>query len=72
MTVDNLPSELPKSATEHFGNVLSEYIIPEVLQDEKSVVLHNATICEGGKLTQGFEYLSDFCVHVPKFGTCDT
>lgn len=19
-----------------------------------------------------FEYLSDFCVHVPKFGTCDT
>ncbi len=60
MAVDNLPSELPKSASEHFGNVLREYIIPEVLQDEKSIVLHNATICDNGKLTERFEYLKEF------------
>lgn len=60
MTVDNLPSELPKSASEHFGHVLSEYIIPEILQEDKSTVLLHATICENGELKDRFKYLHDF------------
>ncbi len=60
MTVDNLPSELPKNASEHFGSVLGKHIIPEILKAERSTILQNATICEGGKLTKAFEYLSDY------------
>lgn len=60
MTVDNLPSELPKNASEHFGNVLSKHIIPEILKADRSIILQNATICEQGKLTEQFEYLSEY------------
>ncbi len=60
MTVDNLPSELPKNASEHFGNVLSKHIIPEILKAGRSTILQNATICEQGKLTEQFEYLSEY------------
>lgn len=60
MTVDNLPSELPKNASEHFGNVLSQHIIPEILKANRSTILQNATICENGKLTEQFEYLSEY------------
>lgn len=60
MTVDNLPSELPKNASEHFGNVLSKHIIPEILKADRSTILQNATICENGKLTEQFAYLSEY------------
>jgi len=60
MTVDNLPSELPKNASEHFGNVLGKTIIPEILKADRSSILQNATICENGKLTDQFSYLSEY------------
>lgn len=59
MAVDNLPNELPRDASEFFGNKLIKYIIKE-LQAEKSDILDRATICEKGKLTPPFEYLSDY------------
>ncbi len=60
MTVDNLPSELPKNASAHFGDVLGQHIIPEILLAERSTILQNATICEKGKLTKGYDYLSEY------------
>lgn len=59
MAVDNLPNELPRDASEHFGEHMIKYIIPEMLK-EKSLMLDRATICEKGKLTSYFEYLSDY------------
>jgi saccharopine dehydrogenase (NAD+, L-lysine-forming) len=59
MAVDNLPNELPRDASHHFGEHLIKYILPELL-NEQSDILNRATICEQGKLTAPFEYLSDY------------
>lgn len=59
MAVDNLPNELPKDASSHFGEHIIKYILPELLK-KKSKILERATICEGGQLTSYFEYLSDY------------
>ena len=59
MAVDNLPNELPRDASRHFGEHIIKYILPELLKNE-SAILDRATICEQGKLTDTFEYLSDY------------
>lgn len=59
MAVDNLPNELPRDASAHFGEHIIKYILPELLKDS-SKILDRATICQNGKLTPQFEYLSDY------------
>ena len=59
MSVGNLPNELPKDASEEFGEMLSLHIIPELFSAH-SRLLEEATITRGGNLTAHFEYLSDF------------
>lgn len=60
MAVDNLPNELPRDASMHFGNHLEKYILPELLKIEKSDIIMRATICKNGKLTPSYEYLGDY------------
>jgi len=60
MAVDNLPCELPKDASEGFGKVFSDKIIPAFFNNDKDEVLQRATICENGKLTSKFSYLEDY------------
>ena len=59
MAVSNLPTELPKDASEGFGNMLVEYVLPE-LQKPNSAIIQAATICKDGKLTTDYEYLADY------------
>ena len=59
MAVDNLPNELPRDASDMFGDHIIKYIIPELLAAE-SPMLARATICENGKLGPNFQYLSDY------------
>lgn len=59
MTVDNLPNELPRDASQHFGSHLEKHIIPELLQGESDII-ERATITHNGKLMMRFEYLSDY------------
>lgn len=59
MTVDNLPNELPRDASEAFGEMFMEYIIPELLKEE-SEMLTKATIATNKNLGPHFEYLSDY------------
>ena len=59
MAVDNLPNELPRDASEHFGEHMIKYIIPELLKEE-SEMLDRATICKDGRLTSYFDYLADY------------
>lgn len=59
MAVDNLPNELPRDASFHFGEHIIKYVLPE-LSKEESMILKRATICEEGKLGAWFEYLSDY------------
>ncbi|MCC6369673.1 MAG: alanine dehydrogenase [Bacteroidia bacterium] len=60
MAVDNLPCELPRDASDDFGKDLSERVLPHLFGDDKDTVIKRATICEGGKLTSNFDYLSDY------------
>lgn len=61
MAVDNLPNELPRDASESFSKALEDNVFPELMgQGFQSEILKNATICENGKLTEGFSYLQDF------------
>jgi hypothetical protein len=59
MAVDNLPNELPCDASQYFGTHFEKHILPEILSGD-SDILRRATICENGKLTKKFEYLSDY------------
>lgn len=59
MAVDNLPNELPRDASAHFGEHMIKYILPELLKNE-SAILERATICQNGRLTPHFEYLDDY------------
>ena len=60
MAVDNLPCELPKDASEGFGEMFLEHVIPAFFNDDQKGVLKRAKISEGGKLTERFKYLQDY------------
>ena len=60
MAVDNLPCELPKDASEGFGTVFLEHVIPAFFNNDKDQLLARAKITENGKLTHRFAYLQDF------------
>ena len=60
MAVDNLPCELPKDASEGFGEMFLEHVIPAFYNDDKDGILARAKMTENGKLTPRFQYLQDF------------
>lgn len=60
MAVDNLPCELPRSASEEFGRDLIDKIIPALVIADKDGVIKRASITRGGKLTEYFSYLEDY------------
>lgn len=60
MAVDNLPCELPKDASEGFGEMLMEHVIPAFFNDDKDGILERAKITENGKLIPKFSYLQDY------------
>jgi len=59
MTIDNLPNELPRDASEAFGEQFIEHILPE-LTNPNSMVLERGTIAANGKLGKHFQYLMDY------------
>jgi alanine dehydrogenase len=59
MAIDNLPNELPRDASEDFGNMLMSRIIPE-LKKQHSKILDSATIAANGKLNKPYTYLADY------------
>ena len=60
MAVDNLPCELPKDASEGFGEMFLENVIPAFFNNDKEGVLERAKMTENGKLTERFSYLQDY------------
>jgi saccharopine dehydrogenase (NAD+, L-lysine-forming) len=61
MAVDNLPTELPKEASEDFGNQLIKNILPHLLTDDREGVIGNGseTTLEG-KLNERYNFLMDY------------
>ena len=60
MSVDNLPCELPRDASQSFGEQLIENVLADFLTSGQSPVIDGAMITSGKKLTSNFEYLSDY------------
>lgn len=63
MTIDNLPNELPRDASNYFGDQFIINILPElqaIERGEKSKILERATITRNGQLTPKYEYLKDY------------
>ena len=60
MSVDNLPCELPKDASEGFGEMFMKYVIPAFFNGDKEGILERSKMTENGKLTKRFEYLQDY------------
>ena len=59
MAIDNLPNELPRDASEDFGNMLMSRVIPRLLK-EWSTTINKATIALDGKLNEPYSYLQDY------------
>jgi alanine dehydrogenase len=61
MAVDNLPCELPRSASEEFGKDLIDKVLPVLLKEpDQDDIIKRAMITENGKLTASFSYLEDY------------
>ncbi|MCK7591482.1 NAD(P)-dependent oxidoreductase [Subsaxibacter sp. CAU 1640] len=60
MAVDNLPCELPKDASEGFGEMFLENVIPAFFNNDERGILKRAKITENGKLTERFKYLQNY------------
>ena len=61
MAVDNLPCELPKDASEGFGDAFLEHVIPAFFDEDQNRVLERAKITtNNGQLTERFSYLKDY------------
>lgn len=60
MSVDNLPCELPKDASEGFGEMFMKYVIPAFFNGDKDGILGRAKMTENGKLTPRFAYLQEY------------
>lgn len=60
MAVDNLPCELPKDASEGFGEMFLKYVIPAFYDNDADGLLERAKITENGQLTSRFAYLQDY------------
>ncbi len=60
MSVDNLPCELPKDASEGFGKTFLDHVIPAFFNNDKDGILERAQMTDNGKLTPRFEYLQEY------------
>ncbi|KQC34313.1 alanine dehydrogenase [Nonlabens sp. YIK11] len=66
MAVDNLPCELPKDASEGFGDMFIDRVLPAFFNNDADGILERARMTtHDGKLTHRFEYLEDY-VYEPK------
>lgn len=61
MAVDNLPCELPKDASEDFGNELIKSVFPHLFGDDPDNIIGRGSETDlNGNLTTYFAYLNDY------------
>jgi len=60
MSIDNLPCELPRSASEEFGRDLIDRILKPLFEGDADGIIERATIAEKGRLTPLFSYLQEY------------
>ena len=64
MAVDNLPCELPRSASEEFGRDLIDRILKPLLAEDPEGIIERGTITKNGALTLAFSYLQDYVLAI--------
>lgn len=60
MTVDNLPNELPRDASEDFGTQFIQYVIENLLDDKNNMINQASITTKEGKLNKPYVYLSSY------------
>jgi len=61
MSIDNLPCELPKDASEDFGNELLRHVLPRLFgEDPDNMIAKGSQTNLDGELTEGFKYLENY------------
>ena len=61
MAVDNLPCELPKDASEDFGNDFIQFVLPHFFNGDTDRVIERGSETNlEGELMPGFTYLEDY------------
>jgi hypothetical protein len=61
MAVDNLPCELPRDASDGFGQELMEHVIPLLVLGDADDILDGASETTlAGELNEPFLYLADY------------
>lgn len=60
MAVDNLPCELPRDASEGFGEMFLQHVIPAFFNGDKDGILKRAKMTDNGMLTPHFKYLKEY------------
>jgi hypothetical protein len=60
MAVDNLPCELPRDASESFGEMFIKHVLPSFFNNDKDGILKRSQMTSDKKLTDRFSYLSDY------------
>lgn len=60
MSIDNLPGELPRDASDDFGRQLMSTVLRDLLSGTRSGMVIRATITEEGKLPDRFAYLDEY------------
>ncbi|MBX2829541.1 MAG: NAD(P)-dependent oxidoreductase [Flavobacteriaceae bacterium] len=61
MAVDNLPCELPKDASEGFGDMFMEHVIPAFFNNDADGILERARMTTSeGTLSERYRYLQDY------------
>ncbi len=61
MAVDNLPSELPRDASEEFGSSVISEVLPSLINKDDGRI-NRATTASNGKFSSKFAYLNDFII----------
>lgn len=59
MAVGNLPNELPRDASQYFGEQLIKYVLDDLVSGS-SAIIDRATMVANGKLTDNYSYLSKY------------
>jgi alanine dehydrogenase len=60
MAVDNLPAELPRDASNGFGDAFAKYVIPAFFNGDEDGILERARMTKDGKLATNYAYLQDY------------
>ena len=60
MAVDNLPCELPKDASESFGEMFIEHVLEPLRGNDPENIIERASETKDGKLTPHFSYLENY------------